>query len=158
MIIRVPSTTTEFIVFLIDDDPAILKKPVCKLLQAAGYQTKAYQSAQAFLAEHDASIPGCAVLDHTMPGLNGLDVQETLARRGIHRPVIFLTGRGTIAESVKAMKAGAVDYLTKPIDKVDLLNAIRSAEEREAYIPSCAAHVPFGGKADMSWCTAYVGC
>jgi DNA-binding response OmpR family regulator len=56
------------------------------------------------------------------------------------------------------MKAGAVDYLTKPIDKVDLLNAIRSAEEREAYIPSCAAHVPFGGKADMSWCTEYVGC
>jgi FixJ family two-component response regulator len=106
-------------------------KALARLLGAAGYQTKSYQSAKAFLAEHDASIPGCAVLDHTMPGLNGLDVQEALARRGIHRPVIFLTGRGTIAESVKAMKAGAVDYLTKPIDKVDLLNAIRSAEERD---------------------------
>src|SRR5499426_4551531 len=66
-----------------------------------------------------------------MPGLNGMDVQEALARQGINRPVICLTGRGTIAESVKAMKAGAVDYLTKPVDKVDLLNAIRSAEERD---------------------------
>ena len=131
MIIRVPSTTTEFIVFLIDDDPAILKKPVCKLLQAAGYQTKAYQSAQAFLAEHDASIPGCAVLDHATPELNGLDVQEALARQGNHRPVIFLTDRGTVAESVKAMKAGAVDYLLKPVDKVELLRAISSAEERD---------------------------
>src|SRR5262245_12414427 len=76
--------------------------------------------------------PGAlCLLDHTMPGLGGLDVQEALALRGIHRPIIFLTGRGTIAESVKAMKAGAVDYLTKPVDKVDLLNAIRSAEERD---------------------------
>jgi FixJ family two-component response regulator len=122
--------TTEFIVFLVDDDPVILKA-LGRLLRAAGYQTKAYQSTETFLNEHDASIPGCAVLDHTMPGLSGLDVQETLALRGIHRPIIFLTGRGTIAESVKAMKAGAVDYLTKPVDKVDLLNAIRSAEERD---------------------------
>jgi FixJ family two-component response regulator len=125
-----PSTTTEFIVFLIDDDPVILKA-LGRLLRAAGYQTKAYQSAVAFLNEHDASIPGCAVLDHAMPGLNGLDVQEALALQGIHRPVIFLTGRGTIAESVKAMRAGAVDYLTKPVDKVALLSAIRSAEERD---------------------------
>ena len=123
-----PSTTTEFIVFLIDDDPAILKA-LGRLLRAAGYQSRAYQSAELFLNEHDASIPGCAVLDHTTPGLNGLDVQEALALQGIHRPIIFLTGRGTIAESVKAMKAGAVDYLTKPVHKVDLLNAIRSAEE-----------------------------
>src|SRR5215813_6160573 len=122
--------TTEFIVFLVDDDPVILKA-LGRLLRAASYQTKAYQSAETFLSEHDASIPGCAVLDHTMPGLSGLDVQEALALRGIHRPIIFLTGRGTIAESVKAMKAGAVDYLTKPVDKVELLSAIRSAEERD---------------------------
>jgi len=124
------SATTEFIVFLIDDDPAILIA-LGRLLHAAGYQTKSYQSAEAFLNEHDASIPGCAVLDHTMPGLSGLDVQEALALQGIYRPLIFLTGRGTIAESVRAMKAGAVDYLTKPVHKVDLLNAIRSAEERD---------------------------
>jgi len=66
-----------------------------------------------------------------MPGLNGLDLQGALARQGIHRPVIFLTGRGTIAESVKAMKAGAVDYLTKPVDDVELLSAIKLAEERD---------------------------
>ena len=125
-----PSTITEFTVFLIDDDPAILKA-LGRLLHAAGYQTQAYQSADAFLNEHDASIPGCAVLDHAMPGLNGLDVQKAMARESIHRPVIFLTGRGTIAESVKAMKAGAVDYLTKPVDKVKLLSAIRLAEERD---------------------------
>jgi len=125
-----PSTTTEFIVFLVDDDPGILKA-LGRLLKAAGYQTKAYQSAQAFLNEHDVSIPGCAVLDHAMPELSGLDVQEALARQGIRRPIIFLTGRGTIAESVKAMKAGAVDYLTKPVDEVELLRAIRSAEDRD---------------------------
>src|SRR5262245_45995744 len=72
-----PSARTEFIVFLIDDDPAILKA-LGRLLRAGGYQTKAYQSAEVFLNEHDASIPGCAVLDHAMPGLNGLDVQEVL--------------------------------------------------------------------------------
>ena len=125
-----PSTTTEFIVFLIDDDPAILKA-LGRLLGAAGYQTKAYQSAETFLNEHDASIPGCAVLDHAMPGLNGSDVQEALARQGIHRPVIFSTGRGTIAESVKAMRAGAVNYLTKPVDNIELLSAVRLAEERD---------------------------
>ena len=92
-----PSTTPEFIVFLIDDEPAILKA-LGRLLRAAGYQTKAYQSADAFLKEHDASSPGCAVLDHAMPGLSGLDLQEALARQGIHRPVIFLTGQGTIPE------------------------------------------------------------
>jgi FixJ family two-component response regulator len=106
-------------------------KALGRFLRAAGYQTKAYRSAEAFLNEQDASIPGCAVLDHVMPGLDGLGVQEALLRQGIHRPIIFLTGRGTIAECVKAMKAGAVDYLTKPVDKVDLLKAIRSAEERD---------------------------
>src|SRR4029453_9379931 len=95
---------SEFTVFLIDDDPGVLRS-LDRLLQAAGYETKPYQSAEAFLKEHDASSPGWAVLDHAMPGLNGSDVQEALARQGIHRPVIFLTGRGTIAESVNAMRA-----------------------------------------------------
>jgi FixJ family two-component response regulator len=121
---------SEFTVFLIDDDPGVLRS-LDRLLQAAGYETKPYQSAEAFLNEHDASIPGCAVLDHAMPGLSGLDVQEALARQGIHRPIIFLTGRGTIAESVKAMRAGAVDYLTKPLNDVELLSAIKLAEERD---------------------------
>jgi FixJ family two-component response regulator len=105
-----------FTVFLLDDDGAVLKA-VDRLLQAAGYTTKTYCSGEAFLSEHDASTPGCLVLDLAMPGLNGLAVQEALTLRGIDRPIIFLTGQGTIPESVQAMRAGAVDFLTKPIDR-----------------------------------------
>jgi FixJ family two-component response regulator len=117
---------------LLDDDPAILKA-VDRLLQAAGYTTKTYCSAEAFLSEHDASTPGCLVLDLAMPGLNGLAVQQALALRCIDRPIIFLTltGQGTIPDSVLAMRAGAIDFLTKPVDKSDLMSAIKSAEERD---------------------------
>ena len=118
-----------FTIFLIDDDPAILKA-LGRLLNAAGYAIKTYCTAKAFLSAHNASIPGCVVLDLAMPGFNGLDVQEALVRQGINRPVIFLSGQATIPASVQAMKAGAVDFLTKPIDKSDLLGAIKSAEER----------------------------
>jgi FixJ family two-component response regulator len=121
---------SEFTVLLVDDDPAVLTA-LSRLLQAAGYATKTYCSAEAFLSEHDASTPGCLVLDLAMPGLNGLAVQEALALRGIDRPIIFLTGQGTIPESVQAMRAGAVDFLTKPIDQPELLTAIRCAEERD---------------------------
>jgi FixJ family two-component response regulator len=119
-----------FTVFLLDDDGAVLKA-VDRLLQAAGYTTKTYCSGEAFLSEQDASTPGCLVLDLAMPGLNGLAVQEALALRGIDRPIIFLTGQGTIPESVQAMRAGAVDFLTKPIGRPELLTAIRCAEERD---------------------------
>ena len=120
----------DFTVFLLDDDPAVLKA-VGRLLQAAGYTTKTYCSAEAFLSEHDASTPGCAVLDLSMPGLNGLDVQETLVRQGVERPVIFLTGHGTIPMSVLPMRAGAIDFLTKPVGNSELMSAIKSAEDRD---------------------------
>ena len=120
----------DFTVFLLDDDPAVLKA-VGRLLQAAGYTTKTYCSAEAFLSEHDASTPGCAVLDLSMPGLNGLDVQEALMRQGVERPVIFLTGHGTIPMSVLAMRAGAIDFLTKPVGNSELMSAIKSAEDRD---------------------------
>ena len=120
----------DFTVFLLDDDAAVLKA-VGRLLQAAGYTTKTYCSAKAFLSEHDASTPGCLVLDLAMPGLNGLAVQEALALRGTDRPIIFLTGRGTIPESVQAMRAGAVDFLTKPVGSSELMSAIKSAEDRD---------------------------
>jgi FixJ family two-component response regulator len=120
----------DFTVFLLDDDPAVLKA-VGRLLQAAGYTTKTYCSAEAFLSEHDASTPGCAVLDLSMPGLNGLDVQEALMRQGVERPVIFLTGHGTIPMSVHAMRAGAIDFLTKPVGNAELMSAIKSAEDRD---------------------------
>jgi FixJ family two-component response regulator len=121
---------SEFTVFLVDDDPAVLTA-LSRLLQAAGYATKTYCSAEAFLSEHDALTPGCAVLDLSMPGLNGLDVQETLVRQGVERPVIFLTGHGTIPKSVLAMRAGAVDFLTKPVGNSELMSAIKSAEDRD---------------------------
>jgi FixJ family two-component response regulator len=120
----------DFTVFLLDDDAAVLKA-VDRLLQAAGYTTKTYCSAEAFLSEQDASTPGCIVLDLAMPGLNGLAVQEALALRGIDRPIIFLTGQGTIPESVQAMRAGAVDFLTKPVGNSELMSAIKSAEDRD---------------------------
>jgi FixJ family two-component response regulator len=122
--------SSDFTIFLIDDDPAVLKS-LDRLLQAAGYETKAYLSAETFLSEHDPSTPGCAVLDLALPHLNGLHVQQALTRQGNNRPVIFLTGQASIQESVEAMKAGATDFLTKPVDKSELLRAIKFAVERD---------------------------
>ena len=121
---------TNFTIFLVDDDLAVLKA-LGRLLQSAGYATKAYSSAETFLSEDDGSLPGCVLLDLMMPVFNGLDVQEALARGGIKRPLIFLTGTATIADSVQAMRAGAVDFLVKPIDKDKLLSAVKSAEQRD---------------------------
>jgi FixJ family two-component response regulator len=120
----------DFTIFLVDDDQAVLQA-LGRLLQAAGYQTKAYSSAKTFLDEHDGSIPGCVVLDLAMPDFNGLGVQDALVRQGMKRPIIFLTGQATIPESVQAMKAGAVDFLTKPTNQFQLLSAIKSAEARD---------------------------
>ena len=88
-----------------------------------------YTSPQEFLAHHDATVPGCAVLDVSMPGLDGLELQQALTAGGSHRPVIFITGKGDIPTSVRAMKAGAIDFLTKPVSNQDLLAAIARAEE-----------------------------
>ena len=120
----------DFTVFIIDDDQGILDA-LSRLLRAAGYKTKAYSSPQAFLDEHDPSMPGCLVLDLSMPRKNGLDVQHELVTRGIERPIIFLSGRGTVPASVEAMKAGAVDFLPKPFKDDELLSAIKVAEERD---------------------------
>jgi RNA polymerase sigma factor (sigma-70 family) len=118
--------TTDFAVFLIDDDPNVLKA-LTRLLQTAGYKTKAFSSSEAFLDEHDPSIPGCAVLDLTMPGLDGLELQQKLANKATRRPIVFLTGHGSVPVSVRAMKAGAVDFLLKPVKQVDLLEAVGRA-------------------------------
>jgi FixJ family two-component response regulator len=119
-----------FTVFIIDDDQGVLDA-LSRFLRAAGYKTKAYSSPQAFLDEHDPSMPGCAVLDLSMPRKNGLDVQHELMTRGIERPIIFLSGRGTVPASIEAMKAGAVDFLPKPFKDEELLSAIKVAEERD---------------------------
>lgn len=118
--------TADFSVFLIDDDPGVLKA-LTRLLQTAGYKTKAFSSSEAFLDEHDPSVPGCAVLDLTMPGLDGLEVQQKLAGKATRRPIVFLTGHGNVPVSVRAMKAGAVDFLLKPVNRDDLLEAVERA-------------------------------
>src|SRR5262249_10143780 len=126
-------TEPEFMVFLVDDDVGVLRA-LTRLLWSAGHQVQAFSSPEDFLARHDPSVPGSIVLDLVMPGLDGLQLQAALAEGGVERPVIFITGVGDIPTSVRAMKAGAVDFLTKPVNDGDLLGAIaRAAEEdREA--------------------------
>jgi len=120
-----------FTIFLVDDDPGVLKA-LSRLLRANGYEVRSFASPQEFLARHDPGMPGCAVLDVAMPGLDGLALQQALTSEGTHRPVIFITGKGDIPTSVRAMKAGAVDFLTKPVSDRDLLAAIARAEEQDA--------------------------
>ena len=120
-----------FTVFLVDDDTDVLKA-LGRLLRASGYDSREFASPEDFLREHDASVPGCAVFDVAMPDLDGLALQQALAASGVERPVIFLTGRGDIQTTVRAMKAGAVDFLTKPVNADAFLAAIDHARERES--------------------------
>jgi RNA polymerase sigma factor (sigma-70 family) len=117
-------------VFLVDDDAAVLKG-LRRLLASAGLNVIAFESPQDFLEGLDGDAGGCVVLDYSMPGLNGLELQQALAARGSALPVIFLTGKGDIPTSVRAMKDGAVDFLTKPVDGEVLLAAIRAAIKRD---------------------------
>jgi FixJ family two-component response regulator len=120
-----------FTVFLIDDDQSRLDT-LNSLLRAVGYETKAYTAPQAFLDEHDPAVHGCTLLELSVPGLNGLDVQQELARRGIDRPIIFLTGSESVSASVEAFKARAIDFLIKPAKEAELLSAIRTAVKRDS--------------------------
>ena len=124
--------TDMFTVYLVDDDPGVLKA-LSRLLRAKGYDVKPYSSPQVFLEEHDVAVPGCAILDVSMPGLDGLEIQHVLTTAGgFHRPVVFVTGKGDIPTSVRAMKAGAIDFLTKPVKDQDLIEALSRAEARDA--------------------------
>ena len=118
-------------IFLVDDDPRVLKA-MARLLGSERWGTRTYRSARAFLAEHDDSVPGCLVLDLLMPDMSGLDLQKELARRGHHRPIVFLSGQGDVPSSVSAMKSGAVDFLIKPVDSEILLAAVTNAMEYDA--------------------------
>lgn len=119
-----------FVAFLVDDDSGVLKA-LARLLQAAGFETRAYPSPQLFLDTFDPDVPGCAILDLTMPGIDGLALQKHLFDKGQSPPIIFLTGTGDIASSVRAMRAGAVDFLTKPVDGKQLLAAIERARQKD---------------------------
>jgi FixJ family two-component response regulator len=116
-------------VFVVDDDPAVLKS-LSRLLRSTQLNVATFDSPQQFLDQHDSSATGCIVLDVAMPGLDGLALQQALAAKGCSLPVIFLTGHGDIPMSVRAIKRGAVDFLTKPVSDDDLLEAIREAMEK----------------------------
>jgi FixJ family two-component response regulator len=113
-------------VFLVDDD-APVRKALSRLLKSAGYQVEAFDSAGEFLQWHRPGGFGCLILDIQMPGLNGLELQEELAANDSTLAIIFLTGHGDIPTSVQAMKAGAVDFLTKPVCGQELLDAVERA-------------------------------
>src|SRR5499433_3781096 len=118
------------LVIVIDDDPSV-RSSLKFLLSTVGLQTETFDSANSFLHKKRPDVPSCLVLDVRLPGLSGLDFQRELAARNICIPIIFLTGHGDIPMTVRAMKAGAVEFLTKPFRDQDLLDAIRVALERD---------------------------
>lgn len=123
-------TATQETIFIVDDDPSI-RAALENLLSSIGQQVETYAVAQDFLRDFPRDAAGCLVLDVQMPGLSGLDLQSELSQAGIHLPIIFLTGHGDIPSSVRAMKAGAVEFLTKPVSDAELLAAIDQALQRD---------------------------
>ena len=121
-----PLGPTVFVV----DDYAPGRRSISRLLRAAGFAVTAFASAKEFMAQYDAEAPGCLVLDLAMPAVSGLELQGLLADRGSLLPIIFLTGTSDIPKSVQAMKHGASDFLTKPVNDEDLLAAVRVAIEK----------------------------
>jgi RNA polymerase sigma factor (sigma-70 family) len=118
------------IVFVVDDDPSV-RSSLKFLLSTVGLRVESFVSADTFLQKKPPDAPSCLVLDVRLPGLSGLDFQHELAARNIRIPIVFVTGHGDIPMSVRAMKAGAVEFLTKPFRDQDLLDAIRIALERD---------------------------
>ncbi len=118
------------IVFVVDDDPGI-RDALQSLIRSVGLSVQTFGSAKEFLESQRPDAPGCLVLDVQMPGLSGLDLQRELATAGVQLPIIFLTGHGDIPMSVRAMKAGAVEFLTKPFRPPALLAAVRQALARD---------------------------
>jgi RNA polymerase sigma factor (sigma-70 family) len=118
------------VVFVVDDDPSV-RSSLKFLISTVGLQVESFSSAETFLHKKPPDAPSCLVLDVRLPGLSGLDFQRELAARNIRIPIVFVTGHGDIPMSVRAMKAGAVEFLTKPFRDQDLLDAVRVALERD---------------------------
>lgn len=123
--------TSSPLVYLVDDDPSVLRA-MKRLLNACGFDTRAYSDPALFLAEHNPAAPGCILLDMALPGLSGIDVQSKLTAAHHDQPVIFISGESNVPATVTAMKSGAVDFLTKPFDETTLLRAVRDAIARDA--------------------------
>jgi FixJ family two-component response regulator len=118
------------IVFVVDDDLSV-REGLGSLMRSAGLRVETFPSAQEFLARLRAEVPSCLVLDVRLPGLSGLDLQKRMAEVNIEIPIVFITGHGDVPTSVRAMKAGAVEFLTKPFADRDLLDAIQQAIKRD---------------------------
>jgi FixJ family two-component response regulator len=118
------------VVFVIDDDAAV-REAIQGLLKSVGLRSDSFGTAQEFLSSERSDGPSCLVLDIRLPGINGLDFQRQLADAGVHIPIIFITGHGDIPMTVKAIKSGAVEFLTKPFRDQDLLDAINQALDRD---------------------------
>jgi FixJ family two-component response regulator len=118
-------------VTIVDDDPMVLRS-LDRLLQSAGFDVQVFSSPQDFLDTRAAGASGCIVMDLSMPGLSGLELQQTLYGTRDTRPVVFISGHGNVPQSVQAMKAGAIDFLTKPIDAAKLLGAVRIALDKDS--------------------------
>lgn len=118
----------EFRVYVVDDDPSVLRS-LCALLNAYGHATEGFESAEAFLAGFDAARPACLLLDLRMPGMSGLDLQRHLAETGVRLPIIMITGHGDVPAAVKAIRAGAIDFIEKPGSEAQILAAIEAAAD-----------------------------
>jgi RNA polymerase sigma factor (sigma-70 family) len=124
------TTRIDSIVYVIDDDPSV-RDAIKSLIRSVGMNVETFASAQEFMSRKRPEAPACLVLDVRMPGLSGLDLQRELTDTQINIPIIFITGHGDIPMSVRAMKAGAVEFLTKPFRDQDLLDAIAQAIDRD---------------------------
>jgi FixJ family two-component response regulator len=120
----------ESIVFVVDDDPSV-RSAIKRLIVCVGLQVELFESAQEFLASKLPNVPSCLVLDVRLPGISGLALQRHLAEANVQIPIIFITAHGDVPMTVRAMKAGAVEFLTKPFHDQDLLDAIQLALERD---------------------------
>jgi FixJ family two-component response regulator len=125
-----PELAEEPVIFLVDDDPS-LRESLQSLFRSVGYKVKMFGSSAELLESHFPDVPSCLVLDVRLPGISGLDLQTELARARVHIPIIFITGHGDIPMSVKAMKAGAIDFLAKPFRDQDMLDAVAIALDQD---------------------------
>jgi len=125
-------------IFLVDDDAAV-RKSLSRVLREEGWNVESFETAEAFLARPDRKAQGCVVLDVTMPGLDGLELQRRLAAAGESLPIVFVSGHGDIPMSVQAIKAGATDFLTKPVEARVLVAAVRAAIDQDAAVRQALA-------------------
>src|SRR5467141_3336252 len=131
---------TDTPVYVVDDD-ASARAAVESLIRSEGFPVRTFGSAQEFLATPRAEVPSCLVLDLHLPGLSGLDLQQELVKADVQIPIVFLSGHGDIPTSVRAIKAGALEFLTKPVTDEDLLNAIRDGIAQDRRLRAMPDHV-----------------